>query len=126
MLALGADSRIHPENLLDDDDRAPGRPCRRGEPGREAALVVERSDPDQGHGASSTCGFGPYRLTGCAANRHEEKAPMKVTVDVDCTPEEARRFLGLPDLGAVHEAYVEKLKAAVTDGPSPEMFGDMM
>ena len=51
---------------------------------------------------------------------------MKVTVDVDCTPEEARRFLGLPDLSAVHEAYVEKMKAAVTEGPSPEMFGDMM
>ena len=51
---------------------------------------------------------------------------MKVTVDVDCTPEEARRFLGLPDLSPVHEAYVEKMKAAVTDGPSPEMFGDMM
>ena len=25
---------------------------------------------------------------------------MKVSVDVDCTPEEARRFLGLPDLSA--------------------------
>ena len=23
---------------------------------------------------------------------------MKVTVDVDCTPEEARRFMGLPDM----------------------------
>jgi hypothetical protein len=51
---------------------------------------------------------------------------MKVTVDVDCTPEEARRFLGLPDLTPVHEAYVEKMKAAVTEGPSPEMFADMM
>jgi uncharacterized protein DUF6489 len=51
---------------------------------------------------------------------------VKVTVDVDCTPEEARRFLGLPDLSAVHAAYVEKLKSAVTDGPTPEMFGDMM
>jgi hypothetical protein len=51
---------------------------------------------------------------------------MKVTVDVDCTPEEARRFLGLPDLSAVHEAYVEKMKSALTDGPTPEMFGDMM
>ena len=36
---------------------------------------------------------------------------MKVTVDVDCTPEEARRFLGLPDLTPVHEAYVEKMKS---------------
>ena len=51
---------------------------------------------------------------------------MKVTVDVDCTPEEARRFLGLPDLSAVHEAYIEKMKSAVTDGPSTEMLGDMM
>ena len=33
---------------------------------------------------------------------------MKVTVDVDCTPEEARRFLGLPDLTPVHDAYVEQ------------------
>ena len=51
---------------------------------------------------------------------------MKVSVDVDCTPEEARRFLGLPDLSPVHEAYVEKMKSAVTDGPNAEMFGDMM
>jgi hypothetical protein len=51
---------------------------------------------------------------------------MKLTVDVDCTPEEARRFLGLPDLTAVHEIYVAKMKAAVTDGPTPEMFGDMI
>jgi hypothetical protein len=51
---------------------------------------------------------------------------MKVTVDVDCTPEEARRFMGLPDLTPVHQAYVEKMKAAVGDGATPEMFGDMM
>ena len=51
---------------------------------------------------------------------------MKVTVDVDCTPEEARRFMGLPDLSPVHQAYVEKMQKAITDGLSPEMFGDMM
>ena len=51
---------------------------------------------------------------------------MKIRVDVDCTPEEARRFLGMPDLGPVHEAYVEKMKAAVRDGPTPEAFADMM
>lgn len=50
---------------------------------------------------------------------------MKVTVDVDCTPEEARRFMGLPDLSAVHEAYVEKMKAALTEGPNPEMLAEM-
>ena len=51
---------------------------------------------------------------------------MKISVDVDCTPEEARRFLGLPDLGPVHAAYVEKLQKAVSDGLSPDMVGDMM
>ncbi|MGZ8997664.1 MAG: DUF6489 family protein [Allosphingosinicella sp.] len=51
---------------------------------------------------------------------------MKVTVDVDCTPEEARRFLGLPDLSSVHAAYLEKMEKAVTEGPSPEAFADMM
>ena len=50
---------------------------------------------------------------------------MKVTVDVDCTPEEARRFLGLPDLTPVHQAYVEKMTRAVTDGVTPEMFTDL-
>lgn len=51
---------------------------------------------------------------------------MKVTIDIDCTPEEARRFIGLPDLTPVHEAYVEKLKSAVADGATPELFADMM
>jgi hypothetical protein len=32
---------------------------------------------------------------------------MKVNLEVDCTPEEARRFLGLPDVTKANEAYVE-------------------
>ncbi|MBA3896080.1 MAG: hypothetical protein H0X36_02840 [Sphingomonadaceae bacterium] len=47
---------------------------------------------------------------------------MKVTVDVDCTPEEARRFMGLPDLKPVHEAYVANLLDAMkSGGVSPDM-----
>ena len=34
---------------------------------------------------------------------------MKVSIDIDCTPEEARRFLGLPDVTPVNEAFVEEL-----------------
>lgn len=45
---------------------------------------------------------------------------MKVTVDIDCTPEEARRFIGLPDLTPVHQIYVEQMQRAVTDGITPE------
>lgn len=51
---------------------------------------------------------------------------MKVSVDVDCTPEEARRFLGLPDLTPVHEAYVEKLQRLTADGLTPDMAAEMM
>ena len=51
---------------------------------------------------------------------------MKVTIDIDCTPEEARRFMGLPDLTPVHEAYVAKLENAVAEGATPELFADMM
>ena len=35
---------------------------------------------------------------------------MKVTVEVDCTPEEARRFLGLPDVVPMQQAAIEKLQ----------------
>ena len=48
---------------------------------------------------------------------------MKVTVNVDCSPEEARRFLGLPDLTPVHDAYVEKLRATVAEGLTPDAVG---
>jgi hypothetical protein len=38
---------------------------------------------------------------------------MKVNVEVDCTPEEARRFLGLPDVSKANEAYVEATMKAM-------------
>ena len=37
---------------------------------------------------------------------------MKVTVDVDCTPEEALRFLRLPDLSALQAAVVDSEESA--------------
>ena len=51
---------------------------------------------------------------------------MKVTIDIDCTPEEARRFLGFPDLGPVHEVYIDRMKAAVTEGINPEAIATMV
>src|SRR3546814_12527510 len=35
---------------------------------------------------------------------------MKIHVDVDCTPEEARVFLGLPDVVPLQEALMEELQ----------------
>lgn len=51
---------------------------------------------------------------------------MNITVNVDCTPEEARRFLGLPDLTPVHAAYMEKMQAAIASGITPDMIQSMM
>ena len=41
---------------------------------------------------------------------------MKITFDIDCTPQEARAFLGLPDLAPLHDIYLDKMKGFVTDG----------
>ncbi len=43
---------------------------------------------------------------------------MKVNVELDLTPEEARRFLGLPDVSSINEAYVEKVSKMVTGAGS--------
>ena len=51
---------------------------------------------------------------------------MKVTVDIDCTPEEARRFMGLPDLTPVHQAYVERMQRAVSEGMTPEAISEVI
>ena len=51
---------------------------------------------------------------------------MKISVDVDCTPEEARRFLGLPDLTPVHEAYVQRMTKAAGEGLTAESAAEMM
>ena len=51
---------------------------------------------------------------------------MKISVDVDCTPEEARRFLGLPDLTSVHEAYVQRMTKAASEGLTAESAAEMM
>jgi len=46
---------------------------------------------------------------------------MKMTVEVDCTPEEARRFLGLPDVAPIHAAMLERMQAQLAEmTSSPE------
>jgi hypothetical protein len=36
---------------------------------------------------------------------------MKVTVEVDCTPQEARAALGLPDVTALNEQLISEMQA---------------
>lgn len=52
---------------------------------------------------------------------------MKVTIEVDCTPEEARRAVGLPDLTPLHDRYIEMVQGSM-DGTAlkPEMLENMM
>ncbi len=38
---------------------------------------------------------------------------MKVNVEIDCTPEEARTFLGLPDVAALNEHLVDEMRKRV-------------
>ena len=35
---------------------------------------------------------------------------MKVEIEIECTPEEARRFLGLPDVQPMQVAMVEEMR----------------
>ncbi|WP_200921933.1 DUF6489 family protein [Novosphingobium sp. Leaf2] len=38
---------------------------------------------------------------------------MKVNVELECSPEEARRFLGLPDVTKANDVYVDALTRAM-------------
>ena len=41
---------------------------------------------------------------------------MKITVNVDCTPEEARAFLGLPDLKPIQDQLLEQVQQRMAAG----------
>lgn len=51
---------------------------------------------------------------------------MKVNVDFDCTPEEARRLMGLPDLTPLHDQYVASLQEVMKKGVTPDMLEPML
>jgi hypothetical protein len=50
---------------------------------------------------------------------------MKVNIEVDMTPQEARAFLGLPDLASVQQQFVDqagaRMRAAFDTGDPEEM-----
>jgi len=41
---------------------------------------------------------------------------MKISIDIDCTPEEARHFLGLPDVAPVQQAMMEEIQRRLAAG----------
>ena len=44
---------------------------------------------------------------------------MKITIEVDCTPEEARSFLGLPDVSAANSIFVDNIAKAMQGVSNP-------
>ncbi len=41
---------------------------------------------------------------------------MKITIDVDCTPDEARTFLGLPDVAPMQDAVLAEVQERLLEG----------
>jgi oligoendopeptidase F len=50
---------------------------------------------------------------------------MKFHVDVDCTPEEARSFLGLPDMKPIHDMYIQAVKDTLSGQNNVEQMEKM-
>lgn len=51
---------------------------------------------------------------------------MNVTMNIECSPEEARRFMGLPDMAPIHDLYLDKLREAMINGMTPDMLETTM
>lgn len=39
---------------------------------------------------------------------------MKMTIEIDCSPQEARAFLGLPDVSGLNEKLVEEMQSRMS------------
>jgi hypothetical protein len=68
----------------------------------ESAKVAKRWPIDFAFRLCQLWGTGCVRRNG-----------VNINVSVDCTPDEARRFLGLPDVTKVNEVYVDALTNAM-------------
>ena len=49
---------------------------------------------------------------------------MKVNIEIECTPEEARRFLGLPDVSKANQVYMDAITKAMKGVGSVEQLQD--
>jgi Family of unknown function (DUF6489) len=58
--------------------------------------------------------------------RKRQEKPMKVNIEIDCTPEEARTFLGLPDLAPLHKVYMDRMEELMREGVSTADVDKMM
>ena len=49
---------------------------------------------------------------------------MKVNVEIDCSPEEARRFLGFPDVSKANDVYVDAISKAMKGATNIDQLQD--
>jgi hypothetical protein len=45
---------------------------------------------------------------------------MKINIEIECTPEEARNFMGLPDVSSANNIYVENIAKAMKGVSNPD------
>ncbi|WP_209349078.1 DUF6489 family protein [Pontixanthobacter sp. CEM42] len=45
---------------------------------------------------------------------------MKANIEIECTPEEARSFLGLPDVSKANDIYVDTVSKAMKGVSNPD------
>ena len=50
---------------------------------------------------------------------------MKVTIEIDCTPEEARQFLGLPDVSKANQFYVDAIAKGMKGAANIDQLQDL-
>ena len=97
--------RMHRVGIPGDDDRA-NRRCQR----RHMRCIS--------HARSLT------------ANRPMAQAmrrcAVKIKINIDCTPVEARSFLGLPDVSPLHDIYLSRMKTLVEQGVTPDAVSEMV
>lgn len=51
---------------------------------------------------------------------------MKITITIDCTPEEARRYMGLPDVAPMQEAMLNQMQEQMMSNLSSMQPTEMM
>ena len=51
---------------------------------------------------------------------------MKITINVDCTPEEARRYMGLPDVAPMQEAMLNEMQERMMASAAAMQPAEMM
>src|ERR1700738_5715173 len=61
-------------------------------------------------GGGRVLGLRDSGSRGDTAARHQKERSMKVNVEIDCTPLEARQFIGLPDVQPMQTAVMDKMQ----------------